>query len=195
MKNCLYLLIGILLISCVDDQIDQKKDDRAYQAEMKKRQFISDVATNTWKGSVIELIYISQHDTVISGSGVGEAIGGGAIGYVLLGPIGLLLGAAAGADGAKSESQEVREEMLLVTALNSTTLDTHYFEIVEAEETYQVRQSDKFRRSDPVSLRNLAGAITKPGTRFKIASSKPLSLMCEVSSDFVYLNKEEIQPR
>jgi len=78
---------------------------------------------------------------------------------------------------------------LIITAQSSITQQTYFFTLLSVPRARYNLDSRPYAR-DPKPTIQLLDLILQDGVKFKIASSKPLPLICNVAAIFVYLEDE-----
>lgn len=170
-------VIGLLLYWVVDADKTSREN------------FVRDVKANTIEGVLITAIYpIDTATVLIKGDPTGGAIvGGGLAAAVGFGPLGIIFGAAIGADASKDQVRLLHDEALYL--MIDRGLDTA---LIRVKDSWIIQeQGIRVSRQDSPTEFQMYG-ILQPGVRLRIVSEAPLSRLASVYTTQIYLPGERI---
>ncbi len=174
----LVLILSLIFSSCLEPKKTRE--------EVRKEKLES-VREHTFEGRIISSVYGTDSTFYMKdNSTAGAAAGATGAALVGFGPLGMIVGAAIGADAGKTKKGVVVEEKL-VLIVESTSSDTFYFEI------FPPRYPTPRRFSQPsIPSRLQIFLASKPGKRIRIPSSSKLSKFAHIESWYVYFDDQKI---
>jgi hypothetical protein len=185
----LVALLILLNAGCQGQQKNFKQKDK----KTPTGKYYAKVEDNTFYGKIIATVYQTNDTTIInSGDPIAGGLIGGGLGYLLLGPLGLVVGGVAGIiseSGVEIDYQEINK--LIIISIDSKK-DTSYFNILDNIPDYRLNNNQRqIARSSNINSLHLSMAA-KPGQIIIIPSSRPLNKLENINSRFLYFEGEII---
>ena len=179
MKKSKFFLLGLVVIfACLEvktlEEIETEK-----KAAIEK---------NLYTGRVITAIYLKDSTIMVKNDPAGGAVAGGVTAALLgFGPVGIIVGAALGAEAEAGTSKPFHSEKLFLVTVSQG--DTSFFEILLFP--LHINLLNKYSYPTRPSLLQIY-LSARPGTKIRIPSSNRLSTYAKVYSNFIFFRDEKI---
>ncbi len=198
---CWTIILSVFSVtSCVKGPTVEEKEARELAKKIELSIQDSTLAVDHFRGTIVSFVYhTTEGATIIGGDVSGAAIGGGLIGYMLMGPYGAIAGSAVAADDEVSKNQPSvqYDDWLLIKAVAES--DTVTIEVFDEPAGWIHPDARRFGpyvcrylRQESLSLRAIAHHL-KVGKRIaspvKRGDIRPINNM---TSQLIFFDDEPI---